>query len=270
MVELFFLGTGGGRFATIYQERATGGIYIIDSLRMHLDPGPGALVSMKKVGLDPTETDLILVSHCHPDHYNDAEICIEAMTKGGIKHRGVVFASKSVIDGVDGLGPGLSKFHIALPKKVIRALPSRKLSLQDSAAIFPTPAKHSDRSTVGFKIQTSQGLISYVCDTALTPKVKSAHRNARILIVCTTRPLGARIPYHLCTEDVAELVSAINPEIVILTHFGMKFLHSNPAHQANWIWKTVGIKTIPAEDLMKVTIRDTITVEAVKNNSQTY
>ncbi len=259
MVELFFLGTGGGRFATIYQERATGGVYIVDSLRMHIDSGPGALVSMKKMGLDPTKTDLILVSHCHPDHSGDAEVCIEAMTKGGLTHRGVVFASKSVIDGVNGVGPALSNYHKGQPKKVIRATPRRKLRLRD-LAILPTISRHSDRSTVGFKIETSKGYISYIADTAPIPELKSVHQNARILIVCTTRPRGARISHHLCTEDVADLASAINPELVLLTHFGMKMLKSNPMLEADWIWKTVGVKTVAAEDFMRIEMNETVEV----------
>ena len=42
MVRITFLGTGGGRFATIYQARATGGFYIEDGRNLHVDPGPGA------------------------------------------------------------------------------------------------------------------------------------------------------------------------------------------------------------------------------------
>ncbi|MDH3366035.1 MAG: MBL fold metallo-hydrolase, partial [Thermoplasmata archaeon] len=94
MVRITFLGTGGGRFATIYQARATGGFYIEDGRNIHVDPGPGALVRMRSVGLDPMNTHAILISHCHPDHYMDAEILIEAMTEGGTRKQGVLEASR--------------------------------------------------------------------------------------------------------------------------------------------------------------------------------
>ena len=81
--DIIFLGTGGGRFATITQKRRTAGIRIIsEGLNLHLDPGPGALVHSINEGLDPQKLDAIFVSHCHPDHYTDAEVLIEAMTRG--------------------------------------------------------------------------------------------------------------------------------------------------------------------------------------------
>ncbi|PIX31699.1 MBL fold metallo-hydrolase, partial [Candidatus Bathyarchaeota archaeon CG_4_8_14_3_um_filter_42_8] len=53
-IEIIFLGTGGGRFATITQKRRTAGIRIIsEGLNLHLDPGPGALVHSINEGLDP-------------------------------------------------------------------------------------------------------------------------------------------------------------------------------------------------------------------------
>ena len=71
-VELVFLGTGGGRFATITQKRRTGGIrFLSDTLNMHLEPGPGALIYSLNMGLDPQKVGAVLVSHCHPDHYAD-------------------------------------------------------------------------------------------------------------------------------------------------------------------------------------------------------
>jgi phosphoribosyl 1,2-cyclic phosphodiesterase len=95
MTSLTFLGTGGGRFATIYQVRATGGIYINDGGRLHLDPGPSALAGMRSLDLDPALTDCVMVSHCHPDHYGDAEMLIEGMT---------VEATPAVHSDPDGVG----------------------------------------------------------------------------------------------------------------------------------------------------------------------
>lgn len=115
MIKLTFLGTGGGRFATLFQTRATGGIYLEDfssekPFRVHIDPGPGALVRAGENGIDPTRTDAIIVSHCHPDHYVDAEILTEAMTMGGRRKRGSLLGSKSTLEGVENIGPCISKY----------------------------------------------------------------------------------------------------------------------------------------------------------------
>src|SRR4030042_1204336 len=156
MVRLTFLGTGGGRFATIYQARATGGIYIEDEKNLPIDPGPGALVRMRSVGLDPLRTHAILISHCHPDHYIDAEILIEAMTEGGTRKQGVLIGSRSVIEGDGEFGPAISNYHLSKPKVVKSVSPFSKISLKP-IEISTTPSAHSDTSSVGFRIQTPAG-----------------------------------------------------------------------------------------------------------------
>lgn len=254
MVKLTFLGTGGGRFATIYQARATGGIYLEDQRNLHIDPGPGALVRMRSVGIDPLKTDAILVSHCHPDHYLDAEILIEAMTEGGSRKQGVLLASQSVIEGNGDFGPAISKYHLSKPKVVKIMQPFTKVSLKP-IEIAATPSAHSDTSSVGFRIQTANGMVSYVSDTQLVEQVIKAHRHSRLLIACVTRPLGQRIPHHLSTEDAGYMIEKVKPEMAVITHFGMRVIQENPETQAKWIEERSGVKTIAARDYMTVELK---------------
>lgn len=259
MTKIIFLGTAGGRFATIYQTRATGGIYISDTGNLHIDPGPGALLQMHKHGMDPTETDCILISHCHPDHYSDAEILIEAMTRGGTQKKGMVVGSKSVMDGAGEFGPTISKYHRGLPSVIRTVIPGDKFSVK-GIKITATPCLHSDSTTVGFVIETKDGIISYISDTSYWDKLHEAHHGSRILILSVTRPLHARIPYHLSTEDAAEIVKEVQPEMAVLTHLGLKFIKDGPDLQAYWTYKETGIKTIAAEDGMVIEMNKSIDV----------
>ncbi|KAA0001354.1 MAG: MBL fold metallo-hydrolase [Thermoplasmata archaeon] len=251
MTKITFIGTGGGRFATIFQKRATGGIYIADrGILIHLDPGPGALVRMYDLDLDPTQTDAILISHCHPDHYTDAEILMEAMTMGGKSKRGVVIGSESVINGTEKFRP-LSEYHRSLVKEVKIARSGEVFVLKDWYEVEVTPARHSDPTTVGFKLHLNNGIISYTSDTEFFDELAEAHRGARILIICMTRPLEGKIPFHLSTEDAALLVKEVKPELAILTHMGMKVL-PQAAEQANWIAERTKVATIAAKDGMRI------------------
>ena len=271
MTRLIFLGTGGGRFATIYQMRATAGIYLDDGVRMHIDPGPGALVHMHRAGIDPTQTDAILISHCHPDHYTDAEILIEAMTMGGTKKRGTIIGSKSVFEGVKDFSPAISSYHSKLVEHTISMVPKMRVKV-GHVAIEATPSAHSDEFTIGFRIFTSNGVISYVSDTALTPEVLAAHRMARVLIIACTRPQKSRIAHHLNTEDAAELIKTIKPEIAVLTHFGLRILRHDPDKEAEWITNTTGIKTVAAKDGLMLNIGMEINlsmIEAKKTEPKT-
>ena len=112
-MKITFLGSGGGRFSAISQRRMTGG-FRIDNLggkNYHIDPGPGALIRTYQFGFNPRNLSGVFVSHSHTDHYNDAEILIEAMTRGMTKKMGTIVGSTSVLEGYDKWGPCISKYH---------------------------------------------------------------------------------------------------------------------------------------------------------------
>jgi len=260
MTRLTLLGTGGGRFATVTQERATGGVYLEDGVSLHIDPGPGSLVMMKRARLDPMRTDGILVSHCHPDHYTDAEVLMEAMTNGAKVRRGYLVGSRSVLQGEDGIGPAISAYHQAAMEEVHMLSPGDSVELSH-VKVLATPAAHSDPSTVGFRLGTTNGEVGYVPDTSLADEVIEANRGVRVLVVPLTRPLRARIDHHLCTEDAAELVDGVKPELAVLNHMGLKTLREDPGLQAEWISKKSGVRTVVGDDLMRIRIAEHISVK---------
>lgn len=259
MATIVFLGTGGGRFATIHQTRATGGIYIDGGLKLHIDPGPGSLVMMKAQNMDPTKTDGILISHCHPDHYCDAEVLIEAMTNGGRERRGFVLGSESIFGKIQNYRAIVSEYH----QKLTNVLCARAGDVFDfgNNLISITPAFHSDPSTIGFMLHNAFGKVAYVPDTAYNEKIAYANKDARLLIISVTRPLHAGIEHHLCTEDAAELINMIHPELAVITHFGMRVLREGAEKQAEWIERCTGIKTISAADGTKIHLEKEIMIE---------
>ncbi|MFH0816524.1 MAG: MBL fold metallo-hydrolase [Methanobacteriota archaeon] len=253
MTTVTFIGTSGGRFATITQMRGTGGVYIEDHIRIHVDPGPGALVSMVKMGLDPRLTDVIVVSHGHPDHYGDADVLVEAMTEGGTRHRGILIGSRSVTEGMGNYWPIISRYHLSKPAQVKTARVGDKYFL-DGLNVEVHPSKHTDESTVGFRFNTLSGAISYVSDSEYSEELAMRHRGARLLILPATRPIQGRIPGHMCTEDIAEFVKIAKPELAVMTHFGLKVLKSGPEREAQWVREKTGMNVVAAEDGMQVRI----------------
>jgi len=259
MAKITFIGTAGGRFATIYQRRSTGGIYIAaKGLLMHVDPGPGALVRMWQVKIDPMATNAIFISHAHPDHYTDAEILIEAMTMGGKRKRGVLIGSESIINGIDDFR-AISPYHKKLVRKVILAKPNDKFIVEDYE-MEATPTLHSDPTTVGFKLHLDNGIISYTADTQYFDDLAKAHMGARILILAVTRPYGMKIPYHLSTEDAIEILNAVKPELAVLTHMGVKFIE-DASNQANMVAEKTGVTTISAIDGMRIYMGEKIEIK---------
>jgi phosphoribosyl 1,2-cyclic phosphodiesterase len=265
MTRLTFLGTGGGRFVTLTQERSTGGIYLEDGYKVHIDPGPGALHALRRNRIDPTHTNGIMVTHCHPDHYANTETLMEGLNTGRHGRRGFLIASTSVTKGRGKVGPAVSQYHQEKMDRVITVEPGARFEIGKLKGCA-TPAFHSDPDAVGFRFETGDGVISYIADTELREEITEAHKGARVLIMATTRPLRARIPNHLSTEDAAVIAGKIRPEIVFLTHLGKKMLKEGPRRQAKWVQERSGIRTFAAEDDMRVLIRDGIEVVSRRRN----
>lgn len=267
--ELIFLGTGGGRFATLTQKRRTAGIRIIgESLNMHLDPGPGALVYSISEGLDPQKLNAVFVSHCHPDHYTDAEVLIEAMTRGMTKKRGVLAAAKSVLKGSNVCEPSISRYHQQMPEKVIEATPNLKFQVTN-IGVSVTEARHTDPDAVGFRFETKEfGDFAYTSDTEYFEGIGKYYEGVRLLMLCVMRPAGKPWKGHMTTEDAVKIVEEALPEYAVLTHLGMQMIFQGPSKEAKLIEDKTGVTTTAALDGMRISFGETIKIHVKSAKTQ--
>jgi phosphoribosyl 1,2-cyclic phosphodiesterase len=260
-IEIMMLGTGGGRFVTITQKRRTAGIRVLgESLNLHLDPGPGALVYSINEGLDPQKLSAVFVSHCHPDHYTDAEVLIEAMTRGMTQKHGTLVADKSVIRGSGSCGPSISKYHQQMTEQTIEAVANMRFQLGD-VDVSVTEARHTDPEAVGFRLEASEiGSFAYTSDTEYFEGIGKYYEGVRLLILCVMRPTGKPWKGHMTTDDAIRIIEETHPERAILTHLGMQMLIKGPEREARLIQERTKVPTIAAHDRMQIIFAETITV----------
>ena len=256
-MEIVFLGSGGGRFITITQFRSTGGFFISADKRIHVDPGPGALIRSWRYKLDPRKLEAIFISHRHVDHCNDTEVMVEGMTIGVTKKRGILIASKSVIEGDETHTPAISKYHLNSLEKVYRAVPGDEIFLGEDKMTI-TPTIHSDPTTIGFRLEAKEGIISYIPDTEYFDEMREIYSGSRIIIASVTRPKDMKIPYHMTTEDAVYMLKKMEekPELFVISHVGMKMHFANPYKEAQFIQNVTGIKTIVAKEGLKLRITE--------------
>jgi phosphoribosyl 1,2-cyclic phosphodiesterase len=267
--DIIFLGTGGGRFTTITQKRRTAGIRVMsDALNLHLDPGPGALVYSISEGLDPQKLNAIFISHCHPDHYTDAEVLIEAMTHGTIQKRGILVAARSVLKGSKDCEASISKYHQQMPEQKIEAVSGVKFQIY-KIKVSVTEARHTDPDAVGFRFETSEfGDFAYTSDTEYFEGIGKYYEGVRLLILCVMRPSGKPWKGHMTTDDAMKIVETSHPEKAVLTHLGMQMIFSGPAKEAKLIEEKTGVSTVAAVDGMLVSFGETINVQASRKAQQ--
>lgn len=253
-MKLQFLGTGGGRFATISQKRMTGGFRIDDmgKYNIHVDPGPGALVRSHQFGLNPRKINMLLVSHCHTDHYNDAEVLIEAMTQGMTKRNGHVIASESVLHGHGEIGPGISKYHQTKP--TVSTIHPGDVIRNGPITVRGAETHHGDPTCTGFNIDYNGFSISYTADTEYFPELHTYHKGADVLIGCVIKEGERRIKGHLRTRDFQQLIEEIQPKLAIMTHLGVNLIMNNPFQNTRIITQNTGVRTIAATDGLSINL----------------
>jgi len=268
-VQIVFLGTGGGRFAMITQRRRTAGIRIIsEKANVHLDPGPGALVYSIKEGLDPQKLNGILVSHCHPDHYTDAEVLIEAMTRGMTRKRGVLAAPRSVLKGSETCQRVISTYHQSMPEQTLILEKGVEFHIQD-LKIKSTEARHTEPDTVGFRFETTAfGDFAYTSDTEYFEGIGEYYRGVRLLLLCVMRPSGKPWKGHMTTDDAIKIVREAGPEQVIITHLGMQMIFQSPFKEAKKIQEKTSVPTLAAMDGMRVVLAEEIKIETPSKRGQ--
>jgi len=252
-MNLVFLGTGGGRWMTITQKLHTGGFRLHGVQNIHVDPGAGAVARANQRRVNIMKTNAVLVSHCHPDHYTDAEVLIEAMTKGMTRKRGTLAANKSVILGNEELGPAVSNYHRAMTENEFVLSPGDRFKIgNDSVEALPT--RHSDHQGVGFKFFTDKGIITYTGDTEYFEEMPDRYTDSSLLILNVLRPRGQGLRWHMCSDDAVKILDEVKPETAILTHFGMKMIGESRKEAAR-IEETTGVRTIAARDGMRFSMQ---------------
>lgn len=249
-MKLKFLGTGGGRYVTAEQRRRTAGIIIdTEETRVHLDPGPGALVYTNKEMDEPFYTEAVIVSHAHPDHSNDAEPLIEMMTEGA-KKPGTVFANETSLKGHAEIEKAISSYHRELCSRVETLEDSSEYSFKD-LIIESQQMFHSDPKTQGLKLSDSERTIGFWTDTEFSEELLDFYEGCETMVVFCGRPKGKSIPSHTALDDVPEIVEASGASTVIITHFGYAFLDSDMDEQKEWLEDQIDAKVIFAEDGME-------------------
>jgi len=251
MNKIKFLGTAGARFVVTKQLRKSGGLWLtLDDTNVLIDPGPGSLVRClsSRPKLNPRDLDGIILTHRHIDHSNDINIMIEAMTNGGFKKKGVVFAPTDALED----DPVILKYvrdHV----ENIEILKEKGIYNIGNIS-FSTPIKHIHGvETYGLNIHGKDCLISLVTDTKYFDGLES-HYTGDILILNVVLLEGKEHIMHLSLKDAEKIITANKPKLSILTHFGMTMIKAKPWEIAEQLSGKLGVKVIAASDGMEIDI----------------
>ncbi|MCX6003374.1 MAG: MBL fold metallo-hydrolase [Chloroflexi bacterium] len=249
-----FLGTGGARFMVISQLLASGGIWFsLNGTEILMDPGPGCIVQVTKRKLNPEKLSAIIVSHRHLDHTADVNVMTEAMTQGGFKKHGRLFAPSDAID----TEPIIFNY-LRENLEGVEILEAGKTYAIGNVS-FTTPVRHIHRvENYGMVFKTQRHTIAYITDTCYFEELAGYYHGDLLIMnvtfleprVFTPEHPGMTID-HLAVPDAERLIKEIKPKTAILTHFGMNVWRAKPWLIAEQLTQKTGVRVIAARDGMK-------------------
>ena len=248
-----FLGTGGARFMIINQFLASGGLWLnLSGTEILVDPGPGCIVQSTKRKLKAERLSAIILSHRHLDHSADVNIMVEAMTQGGFKRHGYLFAPSDAL----GTEPVIFSYLRGYPDGIEILQEGKSYSIGNIS--FTTPIRHIHQvETYGMLFRTAEHTFSYIADTRYFDSLCHSYGGELLiinLVFLEPRP-AADYPSmptdHLSVPDAEHIIRELKPRVAILTHFGMSVWRAKPWEIAQRLSQQTGVRVLAARDGMK-------------------
>ena len=245
-IELLFLGTAGGRTATFRLVRRSGGFLIrVGETLAHIDPGPGAFVYLKELGIDYRNVDLIVLSHIHLDHSADVNTLIEACTDGGKRKGLTLMCPESAVEGKD---------RVVLPY-LIRRL--KEVLFLKEGEVFTcgdlkveVVSKHTHHGVETYGLSFNGRVVYMTCGKYEERFLEEYPDKPELLIVNTTFYRRRDNIDHLSVEEIREFLKVKRPKKTVITHFSLEMIEKDPSKVARELSEELGLEVIPAEEGM--------------------
>jgi len=173
---------------------------------------------------------------------------IEAMTNGGFKKKGVVFAPRDALQE----DPVILKYareqveHIEILKE------KGKYHVGNISFETPIRMKHGVE-TYGINFRGKTSSISLITDTDYFTGL-AAPFTGDIIIINVVMLEDKSTIEHLCLQEAEQIIETNKPRLAILTHFGMGMVKAKPWEIAEQLSKKLSVQVIAARDGMVVDI----------------
>ncbi len=228
------------------QILASGGMWLnMGGTEILVDPGPGCIVQSTKRKLRAEKLSAIILSHRHLDHSADLNIMVEAMTQGGFKPHGWLFAPADALENEPVIFSYLRKYLDGITiLKEGGSYPIGNVS-------FTTPLRHVHPvETYGMLFKASNHTFSYIADSLYFDGLLKKYGGE--LLILNVVFIEPRLPVdHLSLPDAEHIITEMKPKVAILTHFGTTMWRAKPWEVAERLSEKTGVKVIAARDGMK-------------------
>ncbi len=226
MVRVTVLGSGdafgsGGRFHSAYLVEAPGATFLLDC-------GPSILQALKRVHVDPSRIDFVLLSHLHGDHF------------GGVPFLFMEYRYESPRTRPFGIhGPAQTQERV---QRLFSALYEKTANEPSPFPIHYHPLHHAQPTDVGgvrisalqvphvcelesfaYRIEVAGRSLLYSGDSAWTEDFLEYARGVD-LFLCECSTFDTRLDIHVSYPEIAARARDIDCKRLVLSHLGSECL----------------------------------------------
>ncbi len=231
-MKVTFLGTG---VSVPCEKRAQSSILIEGDVKILLDIGPGALLRLEAVGVDPTEIDVVCLTHNHLDHNGDLMNLLKArwlMDGGDID----IYGPKGTKNFLESM---LNAYPYLRGKLRFRISEKNSFRIGD-LGVSTIPTIHSIES----RAYVFDNILAISGDTKAFPELMAAE--CEVMIHELSLPFGYEADFHTTPENLKECLGYCKAKRIYLTH-----LYPMTLAQKDKILEFLDFEVIIAQDLME-------------------
>ena len=136
-----------------------------------------------------------------------------------------------------------------LPGRIESLRPETEYGTGD-VTFHTTPRHRHGMETYGLTFELEGTALSFLPDTDCFPALGDIYADADILVLNVVRhhPVKSGNVQHLCVDDARRVIDAAEPDMAILTHFGMTMVQAGPRSVARDMSDELGIPVEAASD----------------------
>lgn len=224
---LTFAGCGdafgsGGRFNTCF-------VVDVEGLRYAIDFGATSLVALKRVGIEHSSIDVVVVSHIHADHCSGIPSMLLDSMLAAKRTKPLIIAGPEDVERrlrvmMESMLPGSDVMEPKFDLRFVEMELFKPNEVGEKMTVTPYPADHTPKThPASLRIEAGGKIVSYSGDTAWTEHVPKASDGAD-LFVCECYFHEKPIRFHLNYPDVREHWDEFNAKRIILTHMSSEML----------------------------------------------
>lgn len=206
--------------------------YVVDGggLRILMDAGPTLLPSMKRLGLNPADLDVVLISHLHGDHFCGLPFLILEYLYETPRQRPLTLAGPPGLEErtwalFRAMYPESNTEEVARYLNFVTLEPARTQTVGGALEVQSIRTPHTVKDlSLAFRINAGGKAIAFSGDTGWTEDLISLSAGSDLFLCECTYFDQPSLDFHISYKHFVTQLHRFSTRHLVLTHIGREVL----------------------------------------------